>query len=932
MKLLKPLLFLCLGLTLSANAQVYNLSDQLPIDKDIRIGKLANGLTYYIRKNSLPEKRVEMRLAINAGSILEDADQQGLAHFTEHMAFNGSKHFKNNELVSYLESVGIKFGVNLNAYTSFDETVYRILVPTDKSEVVDKSLLVLEDWAHNLSFDPAEIEKERGIILEEWRIGRGASQRLRDQYYPVMFHNSQYGQRLPIGKEDVIRNFKPERLTSFYKEWYRPDLMAVIIVGDIDVDQYEKKIKEHFSGIPTPKKARPRTIFEVPDHAETLYSITKDKEATQTQVYVYMKNNHKDETTLGDYRRFIKEKLYYFMMNQRLGELARSENPPYQLSKSEFETIARSKDAFSIVMRVDDNGVDKGFEATLTELERAKRFGFTQVELDRAKKSIMMMYDRANNEKDKSVSDGYASELIRNFLAKEPIPGIAFEYEFAKNQLPLISLQEMNDFDNTFLSDSNRVIIVTGPDKEGVTLPTEQRLREIAENVSKSELKAYVDKSKSFVWPGEKPKAGTIVKEKKDEVHGLTQLTLSNGAKVYMKPTDFKNNEVYLIAYSLGGHSLVNDADYYSAAYASSLLGESGIANLSKNDMVKAFAGKDVSVKPFLNSTNEGITASGSPKDLETLFQLTNLYFTQARIDSVPASKFIEKTKKSIAALKLNPQKCFEDEVARLMSGNNLRGGGFPNDADLDKIDYKRSMEILHQRFANAADFAFIIVGSFDVDKTKALLETYIASLPASSARENCKDLGIRPPKGNVEKVVRKGTDQKCTVNLTFTGTKCSTKDAYTMRSMNDVLTIKLMENLREKKSGTYGVRSRGSISMYPYLHFVQHISFQCAPNNADSLIQAALTEVDNIRKYGVDENDLNKVKKAQKSNLEIKLKDNTYWANGLTNDIVDNKGKIEIGADEFKQIEKLSSKQIQKAANTFFGQNFAKLVLLPEK
>ena len=932
MKFLKTFIFLCFGLTLAANAQEYNLNDSLPVDKNARIGKLPNGLTYYIRKNSLPEKRVEMRLAINAGSILENDDQQGLAHFTEHMAFNGSKHFEKNELVGYLQSVGVKFGANLNAYTSFDETVYRLLIPVENNDVIEKAFLVLEDWAHNLTFDPKEIEKERGIILEEWRIGRGAPQRLRDQFFPVLFHDSQYGRRLPIGKEDVIRTFKPERLTSFYKEWYRPDLMAVIIVGDIDVDQYEQKIKDHFGTFKAPQNVRPRTIFEVPDHAETLYSISSDKEATQTQVYVYMKKDHKDDKTLGDYRNFIKERIYYFMMNQRLAQLSRSSNPPYEMARTNFENIARSKDAFSVTIRVEDNGAEKGLKAALLELERAKRFGFTQVELDRAKKGILSMYERNFKEKDKSVSEDYASELIRCFLTKEAIPGIEFEYHFAKDQLQKITVDEMNEFDNSFLTDSNRVIIVTGPDKAGVTMPTEDSLRKIVEDVPNAELAPYQDRVISFVWPGEQPKAGSIIKEKKNAAEGVTQLTLSNGANVYLRPTDFKNNEIYFVAYSLGGHNLVSDSDYYSAVYASNLLAESGIANLSKDDMAKAFAGKTVSVKPFLSANNEGISASSTPKDLETLFELTNLYFTQAKIDSMAAAKFVARTKSSMAKLRMDPKRYFQNEVSKIMSGDHPRGGGLPSDQDLNQIRYKRSEAILHERFANAADFDFVIVGSFDTEKIKPLIETYLASLPATSGRESCKDLGIRPPKGFVGKDFYKGKDQKCNVNLTFTGTAAyNDQDQYLMKAMNDILTIKLTENLREEKSGTYGVRSRGQLIKYPYGHFVEHITFQCAPSNADSLIQAALNEIEKIKKSGVSEKDLNKVKETQKNDLEVSLKDNAYWTNELTDDIV-NKSKIEIGTKDFEQIKNLTSKEIQKAARKFFGQNYARLVLLPEK
>ena len=932
MKLIKSIFVLCFGLSLSAVAQEYKLADKLPVDKEIRIGKLPNGLTYYIRKNALPKDRVELRLVVNAGSILEDEDQRGLAHFTEHMAFNGTKHFDKNELISYLQSVGIKFGTHLNAYTSFDETVYRLLVPTDKSEVVDKALLVLEDWAHNITFDPKAIESERGVITEEWRIGRGANQRLQDKYFPVVFNNSQYAKRLPIGKEDVIRGFKPESILRFYKDWYRPDLMAVIVVGDVDVDQYEQKIKDHFSAITNPAKERVRVISEVPDHASTLFSINTDKEATQTQVQIYTKTAHKDDVTLNDYRDFIKEQLYYFILNQRFGELSRSAEPPFVFAKSSVQPIARTKDAFTVSFRVRENGVEKGLKAVLEELEHVKRFGFTVGELERAKKSITLKYSRAYSEREKSSSEGYASELIRHFLANEAIPGIPFEYAFAKQQLPTITLQEINDFDNSFMSDANRVIVVTAPEKEGATLPSEASLQTIVNAIPQASLKPYEDKTVAFVWPGNKPVGGTIVKEEKDKVLNLTTWTLSNGAKVLLKPTDFKNNEINAVAYSKGGHSLYRDADYFSALYASALVSESGIANLSKNDLVKSFAGKDVRVTPFLNSTSEGISASTTPKDLETFFQLTNLYFTQARIDSTVFKSFVTRTKSNLSTMILNPQKYFENEVAHILSDNHPRGGGLPASADLDKIDLKRSLEIFHERFANAGDFNFIFVGSFDLEKIKPLVETYLAGLPATQVRETSKDLGIRPPKGIVKKEFYKGTDPKSSVNLSFTGTaKFSQQEAYLLQSLNDVLTIKLMESLREEKSGVYGVRSSGRIAKYPYENYVEQISFQCAPQNVDSLIQAALVEIDKIKKNGVQLSDLNKVKETQKRELEVNLKSNNYWLNELA-DMVVYSSKADDGNESLKQIQNLSSAQLQQTAKKYFGSNFARLVLYPEE
>jgi zinc protease len=581
-------------------------------------------------------------------------------------------------------------------------------------------------------------------------------------------------------------------------------------------------------------------------------------------------------------------------------------------------------------MRVKDNGVEEGLTAAMTVLERAKRFGFTVSELERAKKSITLMYDKAVAEADKTSSDEVASELIRNFLAKEAIPGIAFEANFAKSQLPGISLDEMNQFDDAFLVDSNRVIIVTGPDKAGVTIPGEQRLREIVASVEKLELTPYVDKSNKFEWPGAQPAAGVIMKESMDA--GLTKLTLSNGVNVWLKPTDFKNNEVYVVAISAGGHSLVADSDYYSAVYASSLLGESGIANLDKNDMAKAFTGKIVSVKPFLNSTTEGITANASPKDLELLFQLSYLYFTQSKIDSASTALFIEKTKESMEALRNNPARVFSNEVTKLMTGNHPRGGGIPNSTDLDKIQWKRSESILHERFANAADFKFIVVGAFDPTTIKPLLEKYIASLPSSSVREKAKDLGIRPPKGLATKDVFKGKDQKCTVQMTYTGSiPVSLENNYLLKSMNDVLTIKLTETLREQMSGTYSVRSRGSLNKVPYTNYVETISFQCTPAMADTLINAAQKEIEKIRTFGVEPADLNKVKLAQKNQLDLNLKDNAFWTQELTNDLME-LNKIPTASEFSNLIEKLTSEQIQKMAKKVFGKNYIQAVLKPEK
>jgi zinc protease len=931
MKLIKLFVLFLSALSLSLQAQQYHLSDKLPIDKDVRIGVLSNGLTYYIRKNSLPQNRVELRLVVNAGSVLEDEDQRGLAHFTEHMAFNGTKHFEKNELISYLQSVGVKFGNDLNAYTSFDETVYRLLVPTDNKDALEKAFFVLEDWAHSITFAPEEIESERGVITEEWRIGRGANQRLQDKYFPVLFYNSKYAERLPIGKIDVIKTFKPESILQFYHNWYRPDLMAVIVVGDIDPDQYERFIKEHFANIPAPAKEMERKIFELPGHEKTLYSINSDKEATQTQVMIFNKIKHTNDSTLADYRKFIVSQLYFFMFNQRFGDLARSQNPPFIFARASEQSVTRNNDAFSVNFRVKENTVEQGLKAVLIELERVKRYGFTETELERAKKSVLKKYEKAYAEKDKSESEGYASELIRNFLNKEAIPGISFEYDFTKNQLPLITLNEVNDYDSEFFTDSNRVVIVNGPDKEGITLPTEEDLKKVNETVLASNVEPVIDKKVEFTWPGKLPAAGKIIKEEKNEKVGVTSWTLSNGAKVLLKPTDFKNNEIYAIAYSSGGYNFAEDKDYYSALYSSALINESGISCLNKSDLIKALAGKDISVSPFVGSTNEGISGHLDPKDTEVFFQLLNLYFSQAKIDTVAFNSFISKTKTSLATIKLNPQRYFDDQVARIMSCNHPRGGGYPSESDLDKIDYSKSLEFFKQRFANAGDFTFVFVGNIDFDKIKPFIETYIASLPGNKSKEIAKDLGIRPPKGLVEKKVYKGTDSKSMVNLIFTGEcKYNADEEFLLDALNDVLNIKLMESLREKMGGVYGVRASGRISKFPYQNYQERISFQCSPEKADSLITAALAEIEKIKQSGVEAKDLEKIKETQKRELEVNLKDNIFWTNELVNDVV---YSLPFTTSEkmFEQINNISSKDIKILANKYFGKNFVKLILYPE-
>jgi zinc protease len=491
-----------------------NLNDEIPVDSKVRVGKLDNGLSYFIRKNEKPENRVQFRLVVKAGSVLEDNNQLGLAHFVEHMAFNGSEHFEKNELVDYLQSVGVQFGADLNAYTSFDETVYMLPIPTEDEEIMDKGMLVLEDWANGVSFTDEEIDKERGVVIEEWRLGRGAQQRMRDKWLPMALKDSRYADRLPIGTKEILESFDYETVRKFYRDWYRPELMAVIAVGDIDVDEIEKEIKERFGDIENPDNPRQRERFPIPDHDETYIVTAKDPEASFTQLQLIYKHDKEEETTLNDYRRVVIHSLYNGMLSVRFQELTQQADPPFIFGASNYGGFIGDYDSYTAFAAVGPGGVEKGLTALITENERVRQHGFTAGELARYKKELLNNYERSYNERDKTQSMQYAQEYIRAFLENEPIPGIEWEYEFVKGILPTITLDEVNELAPKWITDKNRVVIVTGPDKEGVDIPDEEAIRKILEANDGKETAPYVDEMSGAALISVLPAAGTVSSSK----------------------------------------------------------------------------------------------------------------------------------------------------------------------------------------------------------------------------------------------------------------------------------------------------------------------------------------------------------------------------------------------------------------------------------
>jgi zinc protease len=922
-------LFIMLGCQI--NAQQYKHEDPIPFDKNIVKGELENGLKYFIRKNSKPENRIELRLVVNTGSILENDDQQGLAHFVEHMAFNGSKNFERNELVNYLESIGMKFGPDINAYTSFDETVYMLQLPADKEEILLKGFQILEDWAHNLNFDDTEIDKERGVIIEEWRLGRGAGARIRDKQFPILFKDSRYAERLPIGKKEIIESFDYETLKNYYKDWYRPDLMAVVAVGDFDTDKIENLIKTYFSKLNKRSSSRERILYEVPDHPEILVAKATDPEATSSSVIVYYKLPDSNEGTVGDFKVRLTESLYNRIMASRLRELTQQADPPFVMGYSSKGQFIRTKEFYSLGAVVKEDALLKGLEAVLTEGERVKRYGFTGSEISRHKEEMLRYIENFYNERDKKESANYAGEYIRHFLTGEPVPGIEYEYELQKQLIPSITAAEVNALSSKWLTTSNSVIMVSAPEKEGLVLPSDEEFIKIFTDVSKKEITPYDDDFNGEPLLSKIPSPKKVISEKKIENLNITEWQLDNGIKVVLKPTDFKNDEILFRAFSPGGTSLVKDQDYIAAATASQLINQSGVGEYDNIKLQKLLSGKIVRVSPYISDLTEGLIGSASPKDIETMFQLIHLYAYAPRIDSSAYLSYQSRISTLVANREMNPETAFQDTLNLTLAQYHPRRYPWTLNT-LDEMDLHRSFNIYKDRFSDFSDFTFVFVGSFDTDKIKPLIETYLGNLPSTKRSENYKDIGLNAPEGVIKKEVRKGLEQKSIVNISFTGPYTwSNENSYLLRSLTSAFRIKIREILREDKGGTYGVKVSSAGKRKPEEEYIIDIAFGCNPDRVEELTSALFEQIDSLVNYKMDETYIEKVKEIQRRELETARKENDYWLGILQsyyfydmdlNDIYKN--------DEL--IEKLNSSDLLEAAKEYFNlKNYVMVVLYPE-
>lgn len=913
--------FLLMGSVATASAQQM---PPIPTDPDVRIGKLDNGLTYYIRHNGLPENQVYFYIAQKVGSILEEDNQRGLAHFLEHMCFNGTTHFPDSLLREYLEQNGVKFGSNLNAYTSVDETVYNITNVPVRDGLVDSCLLILHDWANDLTLDPKQIDKERSVIHEEWRTRSGAMMRMYEKVFPVIYKDSKYAYRLPIGTMEVVDNFPYQALRDYYEKWYRPDQQGIIVVGDIDVDKIEQKIKDIFSSIEMPENVAVREYFPVPDNKEPIVAIAKDKEQEVPIIYLFHKHDAIPNEQKGnmDYLviNYIKSMISN-MLNTRLEELTQRSNPPF-LEAFTYDGdffVAKTKSAFIGMAAAKEDGILTSTETLMREIERVRRFGFTTGEYARARTDYLRALEVAYNERDKQKTSTYTDEYVRNFIDNEPIPGIENEYAIMNQVAPGIPVETVNEVMKQLIREDNIVLCVFCPDKETMNYPAETDLEALIEKVRGEELEPYVDTVSDEPLMKEKPQGGKVEKTEKGQF-GSTILTLSNGVRVIVKATDFKADEIRMTAYSPGGNSLFSDDDVLQYSMLNDIVPAGGLGNFSSIDLEKVLSGKVASANASVGRLTEGLSGSCSPKDLETMLQLTYLRFTAPRMDEEAFTSLIQRNKAALDNQEANPMSAFSDTLRVALYNHHPRALDLKADM-LDDIDYDKVMSLYKDRFADASDFTFILVGNVDSATATPLIEQYLGGLPSIRRKENFRDtkMDIRPGNYNND-FVRPMETPKATVVLIYSG-KCAynRKNNMMMSIMGQLLDILYTQTVREEAGGTYGVSCYGSLSKYTKEEGMFQIYFDTDPTRRADMVNLIKEGIDDFMAKGPDEGNLNKVKEYMLKTYRQNRKENGYWVEMLREYYWED---LDMDTDYEQTLESISVDDLKGFAKAFFGQD----------
>ena len=914
-----------------AAAQVTARTAPLPTDTAVHRGALPNGLHYIIRRNAMPEKRAELRLVVNAGSILETDAQRGLAHYVEHMAFNGTERFPRSDIVNFLERAGMRFGADLNASTSFDQTIYLLQIPTDSSGLLSRGLDIMEDWAHALSFDRALEQKERGVVIEEWRTGLSAETRVQNKQFPVMLRGSKYAERLPIGTIQNLQKFDPKLAEQFYRDWYRPDLMTVIAVGDFDVKAMETDIRHRFGALTMPARPKRRAYAAVPAHDETLVSIATDKEYPSASIALMWLKPRDSTRTVADLRRNSVASLYDRMVNARFSELSQQPDAAFTYAGSGRGEFVRTRDVYELFAGVKESGFERAAQALLGEAERIARFGFTQPELDRVRTEYLRSLEQAFAERDKTNSAVFAGQYVGASISGAPILGIENSQALARHLLPTITVAEVNALARSSFTERNRVVLVAAPLKADVKVPTKQAMLTVFEKAKHATLTAYVDSTSDAPLVPVLPAPGRVVGERTLEGTDIREWTLSNGAHLLLKPTDFKADEVLFAAQSPGGESLLPNDAVIDADLSSVLLSVSGMGAFNQITLGKKLTGKRAGVGAQLAEHSELLSGSASTRDIETLFQLVWLRMTQPRADSSAWVSFKNQMRAELANQRNSPEAVFDDTMTVTMAQHHPRVK-LMSPALLDSVDIHRALAIQKDRFADASGFTFFLVGSFVPDSVRRTVERYLASLPSMHRNEVPHDLGIHPPAGVVERTVRKGVEAKAQTRIVFTGV-CSYSYAnrVILSGLRDLLDIRLREALREEKGGTYGVSVGASCSHIPTSHYEVTISFGSAPARVDELATEVFAVIDSIKAGVVSDSNMTKVRELPLRSHETALKQNGAWLGAMMDANEDGRDQRDFMRSP-ALVAALTSAELRDAARAYLRRDqYARFTLLPE-
>ena len=933
---MKKLLLLAL-LSISMGAMAQQQIQVLPVDPDVRTGVLENGLTYYIRHNSTPENRADFYIAQRVGSMQEEDNQAGLAHFLEHMAFNGTTNFPGKTMLNYLQDNGIKFGTNINAYTSFDETVYNISnVPTQNQNLIDSCILVLYDWSCGITLEEDEIDNERGVIREEWRTRGGAQQRLWEKLLPDMFKDSKYAKRMPIGDINIINNFKPEEIRAYYHKWYRPDLQGIIIVGDIDAEKTEKRVKDLFSPIKLEPHRAERIYYPVPDNDEPIVAIASDKESSNTQIMMFYKHEamprELKNTQVGYMTDYIMS-VAANMMNERFAEIVQKPNAPFIMASAYNSDyfVSKTKEAWTVVSIAAEDKIKDALSAMIRETERVRQHGFTVSEYERARTNMLKSIESTYNNRDKQRNSTYAQEYIRNFIDGEPIPGIEYEYTMMQTLAAQIPLELINQAMQQQITDKNIVIVVTGPEKEGLVYPEKEELKQILKTVRKEKVEAYVEEVSNEPLIATPPTPGNIAAVEKDNSFDATVWTLTNGVQVVLKKTDFKDDEIRMKASSRGGTSHYILQDPINSKVMGEIMNVGGVGNFSKTQLQKALAGKRASATPYIGLTAQGFNGYSSIKDFETMLQLVYLYFTAPRTDDEAFKSYLQRLEVQLKNMEADPMIAFSDTISRVLYGDNPISKRVTFD-DLKKIDYARIMDMYRKSFANPGNFIFTFVGNIDEEAVKPLILQYLGSLPTFDVKGDFVKVPLDIKSGKNEVVFeREMQNPKASIFNAFSGSMDRTlKNRLVINMLDQILDIVYTEKVREDEGGTYGVHTSGSISRYPENQTILQIIFDTDPEKADHLNAIVHRELHELVKNGPREADFTKVKEYMLKKHNEDLKENGYWLNHLDT-------KYFYGQDDhsdyLKIINSITSKDIQDFAQKMLTQeNEIIVVMTPQK